>query len=83
MLSETCETGFRTCNCWRVKNMKKQTLLPNEWLDREHPDAAARQAYVDRHLLGGVPEGLDRFDGFYEARRKALEGKIRALLGGD
>ena len=65
------------------KNMKKQTMLPGEWLDRKHSDATARQAYVDRHLLGDVPEGLDRFDEFYEARRKALESKIRTLLGGN
>ena len=64
------------------KNMKKQTMLPGAWLERQHPDdATARQAQVDRHLLGDVPEGLGEFDKFYEARRKALEGKIRALLG--
>lgn len=66
------------------KNMKKKTMLPGEWLDRQHRDnATARQADVDRHLLGDVPEGLDKFDEFYETRRKALEDKIRALLGGE
>ena len=60
------------------KNMKKQTMLPGAWLP---DDATARQAQVDRHLLGDVPEGLGEFDKFYEARRKALESKIRALLG--
>ena len=63
------------------KNMKKKTMLPGAWLERKFPDAAARQAQVDRHLLGDVPEGLGEFDTFYEARRKALEGRIRALLG--
>ena len=64
------------------KNMKKKTMLPGEWLERQHADdATARQAQVDRHLLGDVPEGLGEFDTFYEARRKALEGRIRALLG--
>lgn len=62
------------------KNMKKKTMLPGEWLEREFPDATKRQAQVDRHLLGDVPEGFDKFDKFYETRRKALEGKIRALL---
>ena len=62
------------------KNMKKKTMLPGEWLEREFPDATKRQAQVDRHLLGDVPEGLDKFDEFYETRRKALEDKIRALL---
>ena len=64
------------------KNMSKQTMPPSEWLDHQYSDnPTARQAYVHRHLLGDVPEGLAEFDVFYEARRKRLEEKIRALLG--
>ena len=64
------------------KNVKKQAALPSEWLDRQYPDdPTARQAYEELHLLGEVPEGLDEFGAFYEARRERLEEKIRRLLG--
>ena len=63
------------------KNMSKQTMPPSEWLARM--DADARQGYAQMHLLGDIPEGLAEFDAFYEARRKRLEEKIRALLGAD
>ena len=61
------------------KNMSKQTMPPSEWLARMDTDA--REGYARMHLLGDVPEGLAEFDVFYEARRKRLEEKVRALLG--
>ena len=61
------------------KNMRKQAMLPSEWIAGMNPEA--RQGYAQMHLLGDVPEGLADFDVFYEARRKRLEEKIRQLLG--
>ena len=66
------------------KNTEKQASLPGDWLDRSTgDDPVARQAYIDRHLLGEVPAGLREFKDFYEARLKRLEGRIRDVLGVD
>ena len=61
------------------ENKSKQDTLPSSWL--ASLDSDKRQEYITKNLLGDVPEGLDEFDAFYEARRKRLEEKIRVLLG--
>ena len=66
------------------KNTQKQAMLPSDWLDKHMgDDAQVRQAYVDRHVLGEVPAGLQGFKDFYEARLERLEGRIRDVLGVD
>ena len=47
-----------------AKNAEKQAMLPVEWLAKEYPDVAARQAYMERHLLGDIPDELDGFEAF-------------------
>ena len=64
------------------KNTEKQAMVPSDWLDKHlGDDAQVRQAYIDRHVLGEVPAGLQGFKGFYEARLERLEGRIRDVLG--
>ena len=64
------------------KNAEKQAMLPSDWLDKHTGgNPQSRQAYIDRHLLGAVPAGLQEFKGFYEARLKRLEERIRNVLG--
>ena len=64
------------------KNTEKQAMLPNDWLNKHMgDDAQARQAYIDRHVLGEVPAGLQGFKAFYEGRLQRLEGRIRDVLG--
>lgn len=63
------------------ENKRKQAILPKDWLIQKYPEPNSRRKYARGHLLGDVPEGLDEFDAFYEARRKRLEEKIRQLLG--
>ena len=63
------------------ENKRKQALLPKDWLIQKYPEPNSRRKYTHGHLLGDVPEGLDEFEAFYEARRKRLEEKIRQLLG--
>ena len=66
------------------KNIEKQAMLPGDWLNKKMgDDVQVRQAYIDRHVLGDVPAGLQGFKGFYEARLERLEGRIRDVLGVD
>ncbi len=65
------------------KNTEKQAMLPSDWLKHTGTDLEARQAYIDRHLLGALPAGLHEFKEFYEARLKRLEDRIRDVLGVD
>ena len=54
-------------------------LYLNEWLRQSQPDATSRQAYLDRHQLGDIPDSITEFDAFYEAR--TFEGKDQAVVG--
>ena len=63
------------------ENKRKQALLPKDWLIQKYPEPNSRRKYTRGHMLGDVPEGLDEFEAFYEARHKRLEEKIRQLLG--
>ena len=63
-----------------TQNMEKGALLPHEWLKETFPQDEARAAFIDRHRLGELPETLEGFPAFYEARREALLGRLRKLL---
>lgn len=64
-----------------AKNVEKQAMMPAEWLRREFPDPIERDSYTQKHMLGNVPESMDGFDEFYEARQDQLKRKIMELLG--
>lgn len=64
------------------ENLQKRAMLPAKWLLTFNADEA-RSHYVTTHLLGEVPENLDGFVGFYEARREQLKDRITALLKGE
>ena len=61
-------------------NIEKQDRLPAEWLVAAHPDEESRRNYREQHLLGQLPDGLDGFLGFCEARRARLRSKLERLL---
>ena len=50
------------------ENLQKKAMLPAEWLQTFSTEEARRN-YAAIHLLGDVPEGIDGFESFYEARR--------------
>ena len=62
-------------------NTEKSATMPCEWLTDIYPDAAAKQVYQERHMLGNVPESITEFDTFYDARRELLKQRIGHLLG--
>lgn len=61
------------------ENLRKRAMLPAEWL-KSFDSEEARRHYVQVHLLGDVPSGLDGFESFYEARREQLKTRIADLL---
>ena len=63
-------------------NAEKSAALPSEWLKGPHftSDAARQQYVLDNDLLN-LPESITSFLGFYEARREALEKRLRLALG--
>lgn len=64
-----------------VLNKEKNAALPHTWLTRAMPEPDRRAAFVERHRLGEVPESMEGFMGFYEARRARLLGRLREVLG--
>ncbi|MCY4575508.1 MAG: DUF262 domain-containing protein [Chloroflexi bacterium] len=61
-------------------NNEKRAVMPAEWLDTHCPDPQSRQAYVDRHLLGDVPEEMAGFERFFTSRREALRDRLPQLV---
>jgi hypothetical protein len=63
-------------------NVAKNDKTPSEWLALTCPNETARQAVIDRHDLGGVPDSAASFLPFLEARREKMRQRLVALLGG-
>lgn len=62
------------------KNLEKQQKLPSDWLNQEFLDESKREAYINNHCLGEVPETMSEFSEFYNTRRDLLKGNITQLL---
>ena len=62
------------------ENLQKRAMLPADWLANFASDDL-RRSYAETHLLGDVPEHLDGFESFYEARRQRLKERVIELLG--
>lgn len=61
-------------------NNEKNASLPLEWVTRAFPEADRREAFIERHRLGKIPESMAGFPEFYDARRAALLDRLRELL---
>ena len=62
-------------------NIEKSATMPAEWLSKTYANDASRIEYEERHLLGHVPDSMNEFDTFYDARREQLKERIGQLLG--
>lgn len=65
-----------------ILNMAKSDKLPSEWLTLTCSNDAARQAVIERHDLGDVPESATEFLAFLDARREKMRLRLVTLLGG-
>ena len=61
-------------------NIEKQAQLPAEWLRHQFPNPDRRASYCEQHALGDVPEGIEGFLKFYDARRVRLRGLLQGML---
>lgn len=64
-------------------NESKQGELPLTWAEREFPDSAARNDYLARHDLHGLPDSILGFPDFYAVRRQRIIDRLNALLRPD
>lgn len=62
-------------------NVSKQATPPAQWARNYLPDPTARSGWLAAHDLTALPEDLANFLDFYEARRAAMLGRLRGLLG--
>ncbi len=64
-----------------LENSAKGGKMPHEWLHSKFgDDEGARREYVDRRLLGHVPESLAGFEKFYVERRERIRRRLTELL---
>lgn len=61
-------------------NNEKCAAMPAEWLAKHCPEAGSAAHYREKHQLGELPQALDGFEAFYEARRDRLRTALASLL---
>jgi hypothetical protein len=61
-------------------NVDKRAILPMEWARRQFHDDRARQLYLAGHDMHDLPELMDGFSVFYQARADRMGSRLRQLL---
>lgn len=61
-------------------NTEKRDALPGAWLTTQYPNTGDRAHYCSMHDLGDVPDRLERFPEFHNARRERLRERINSVL---
>ena len=62
-----------------INNQKRQK--PHEWYAMTKPDKLARDQHLAGLEIAALPDSLEGFTGFYDARRAALKARILHALG--
>jgi hypothetical protein len=62
-------------------NVSKQQKLPADWIRERFVDPQARQMWLAAHDLHDLPEAIEGFADFYDARRDRLLARLRSILG--
>src|SRR5262249_42092240 len=63
------------------ENISKQAALPAAWLEKHFESTVTRESWLREYDATGLPEGLDGFLEFYEARRARMRQRLTSLLG--
>jgi hypothetical protein len=63
------------------ENIGKSDRLPLDWAREKYADAEGLRRYLDENDMADLPEELDGFLDFYEARRARLMRRLVAVLG--
>ena len=61
-------------------NMEKRAKMPKDWLASLVSNNTDVKHYCENHALGEVPDCIEKFHAFAEARRDLLRQKLRKLL---
>ena len=65
-----------------VKNVQKSDSLPMPWVKSVFPDEHGRKTWLAGHDMHDLPEGIEGFVDFYDARRKRMRKRIGEILIG-
>ena len=63
------------------ENIGKNEQLPLMWAGEKYPDPRALRGYLEQNDMLDLPEGLDGFRTFFEARRERLRTRLVSVLG--
>jgi hypothetical protein len=63
------------------ENIGKSERLPLEWARAKYPNPDALRGFLEQNDMGDLPEKLDGFLDFYEARRERLRQRLVGILG--
>ena len=84
-IDETLKARDRVANLQLLEgmlNVSKNDSLPAVWFNSTYTDPVTRQAMLDRHDLGTLPETHSDFLRFYQARRERLRARLTLILSG-
>jgi hypothetical protein len=62
-------------------NVVKSDQPPTEWIASTYGNEAARQAVIERHDLGDVPESAATFLTFFHDRRNKMRERLLSIFG--
>ena len=65
-----------------TQNIQKLDALPMTWVREQFPDENGRLHWLVGHDMHDVPEDIQDFPAFYDARRTRMREKIRRVLIG-
>lgn len=63
------------------ENIGKSDRLPLEWVREKYADPGGLRRYLEENDTADLPEDLEGFLDFYEARRERLKTRLVAVLG--
>ena len=65
-----------------TQNIQKSDTLPTAWARDQFPDESARRGWLAGHDMHDLPEDVEDFVAFFDARRLRMSERIsRVLIG--
>ena len=63
------------------ENIGKSERMPLEWAQEKYPDPDALRGYLEQNDMLDLPDSLEGFLDFFDARRERLRDRLVAVLG--
>lgn len=61
-------------------NQEKSAKMPGDWVKAAYPTDAARAQWEERNYIPSLPDDLNSFDAFFNARRDLLMARLTEVL---